>query len=132
MLYVVVVVTVIVVVVVVVVVDVVVVTVVVVVVVTVVVDVVTVVMVTVLVVVAVLVVVVEDVVDVVVDVPAFAFADCLLFRNFDISQSYFVSFLVVDNRSRLDLPSILKIGFRRVFPFVDLFFLFRGQIPFDL
>ena len=95
------------------------------------------VVVTVVVVVVVTIVVVDAtvvvVVVVVVDVPVFVFADCLFIRSLDISQLDFVTFLVAETISKLDLPSSWKICFLRPLPFdEDLFFLFTGQIPFDL
>ena len=63
---------------------------------------------------------------------ALALADCLLIRSLGISQSDSVTFFVAKNMSKLDLFSSWKIAFRRPLPFEDLFFLFTGQIPFDL
>ena len=92
------------------------------------------VVVTVVVVVVVTIVVVNvTVVVVIVVVPAFVFPDCLFIRSLDISQSDFVTFLMTEKISNVVLPTIWKIGLRRPLPFVeDLFFLFTGQIPFDL
>ena len=81
--------------------------------------------------VVVVVVVVEVDVDVLVSADCCCTCTCLLIRISGVLKLDSVTFSVAKTLSK-SLSLCWKIGFRRLLPFKDLFFLFTGQIPFDL
>ena len=81
--------------------------------------------------VVVVVVVVEVDADVLVSADCCCTCTCLLLRVSGVLKLNSVTFSVAKTLSK-SLSLCWKIGFRRLLPFEDLFFLFTGQIPFDL